>query len=194
MITQENLKKQYNLIKVSFGLKFASKNEEEAYLTILFKVLSKHSLTDKNITEGAEKLILNMTKKDFAEMFGFGAIPAPADFVKFFGGSAKKELTTEEIAKLEVEKILYEARYAFSSWKPENPTTIAVIASFPRGLKTIHFELFDSWNPSKKNQSFFKKELLEKWLNFHEMRKVSNENLRLDCEVAKALPNLKVNR
>lgn len=191
MITQENLKKQYNLIKVSFGLKFASKNEEEAYLTILFKVLTRHNLTDENITEGTEKLILNMTKKDFTDMFGFGAIPAPADFVKFFGGSAEKEKTIEEIAELEVEKILHEARYAFTNWWPEYKTTIEVINSFPKGLKTIHFELFDVYNENKKNKSFYKKDLVQKWLSLHNLQKEGK--IAINDKMKKVLPNFNIN-
>lgn len=187
MITQENLKKQYNLIKLSFGIKFASKIEEEAYLKILFKVLSKHSLTDKNITEGAENLILNKTKEDFAKMFGFGSVPAPADFVKFFGGNIKKELEIEEIARQEVEKILYEARYSFSSYVFENETTKKVIFSFKNGLKTIHFDLFDTWNDNKKQMSFYKKDLIEKWLAYHKM-----EDKTLQIGSNFVLPDLRV--
>jgi len=172
MITQENLKKQYNLIKVSFGIKFASKEEEGAYLKILFKVLVSHNLTDKNITQGTENLIMNKTKEDFAEIFGFGGIPAPADFVKFFGGKIKKELTIEEIAATECEKIMYEARYGFSEHVFENETTKKVLSCFAKGIKTIHYDCFDIYNPSPKDKNWYKKDLIKKWIDMYNAKDV----------------------
>jgi hypothetical protein len=177
MITQENLKKQYSLIKVSFGIKFASKNEEEAYIKVLFKVLTKHSLTDENITEGAQNLIMNKTKEDFAKMFGFGGIPAPADFVKFFGGKLEKEPTLDEIATHEVDRIIFESRVYFSNWKPQNPTTKLIINSFPKGLNSIYDKFFNTHTKTSEDLEIFKKDLVEKWLSYERMK---NKHLAIE--------------
>lgn len=173
-------------------LVFEDRNIKEPSATWLDMVFESVKNIDSAAINQGFQAIFSISQKQWNEEYGFGGKPSISDFIGFFDLKNKPK-SIEEIAKLEVEKILYESRYAFSAWKPENPTTIAVINSFPRGLKTIHFELFDTCNSNKKNQSFFKKELIEKWLNFHDMRKVSNENLRLDCEVVRALPNLKIN-
>lgn len=166
MITQENLKKQYNLIKVSFGLKFASKNEEEAYLTILFKVLTKYRLTDKNISEGTEKLIMNVKKNQFKDFFNlkeFGEHPAPADFAEYFGAKIKKVLKIEDIARIECQKII-DGEKNF-----DNEITKKVFSYIGGNKGFYYFKWFKISNYEEKEKFFYRKSLIDLWLDYHAM-------------------------
>lgn len=191
MITQENFKASFSLIKTAFSIKFESQENELAYLKLLFQVLKNANLTDEDITKNANKLVCEYSKKKFNETFGFGGVPAPADFLEFFGKDKVVELTTEDIARQEVEKILHEARYGYSEWKPEHPTTAKVVNSYNKGLATIHFDLFDSWNESKKNLSFYKRDMIEKWITFEKSSQVASKTIEVNENVNKLLPNFK---
>lgn len=190
MITQENFKTNFSLIKTAFSIKFESNHAEESYLKLLFQVLKNSNLNDEDIAKNTTKLVCEYSKKKFNETFGFGGVPAPADFLEFFGREIKRELTPEDTAKIEVEKILYEARNYYSDWKPKNEVTKKVISCFNNGLSTIHYDLFDNWNDNKKNISFYKKDLIEKWLAFFNEKEA--EPMAIDSNIKAALPNFKI--
>ena len=190
MITQENFKASFSLIKTAFSIKFESQENELAYLKLLFQVLKNANLTDEDITKNTNKLVCEYSKKKFNETFGFGGVPAPADFLEFFGKDKVVELTTEDTARQEVEKILKEAKYGFSNWKSENPITAKVINSYNKGLATIYFDLFDSFNSNRKDLSFYKKDMLQRWLNFEKSKDQVLETLEVE-RLNKLLPNFK---
>lgn len=192
MITQENFKANFSLIKTAFSIKFESQENELAYLKLLFQVLKNANLTDEDITKNTNKLVCEYSKKKFNETFGFDGVPAPADFLEFFGKDKVVELTTEDIARQEIEKILEEAKYGFSTWKAENPITAKVINSYNKGLATIYFDLFDSFNSNRKDLSFYKKDMLQRWLNFEKSKDQVLETLEVE-KLNKLLPNFNKN-
>ena len=159
---------------------FEDRNLKEPSNIWLEALYSKVKDIEDDLMNQGFNEILFIPQKQWSKDYGFCGKPAISDFIGLFDNS-KKIKTIDEIAKIEVEKIMYEARYAFTDWNPDNKTTIAVINSFRNGLRTIHFEVFDIHNSGLKNLSFFKKDLLEKWLNFAEIKnQPTSENISLD--------------
>jgi hypothetical protein len=110
------------------------------------------------------------------------------DWLIYFTGN--KPLKIEDIARQEVEKILEESKYGFSTWKAENPITAKVVNSYNKGLETIYFDLFDSFNSNRKDLSFYKKDMLQRWLNFEKSKDQVLETLEVE-KLNKLLPNFK---
>lgn len=157
--------KFYKIMKVIFEDKNLKEPSKE-WLELLF--LEVKSIEDDKIEEGIKK-VMKMGSEEWSKKFGYGGKPSIVEWLSFFKNE-EPALSVDNIAAVEVEKILYEAKYCYGRWTPEHPTTAMVINSFRNGLKTIHFDLFDSFNDKKQNISFYKKDLLEKWLSFNARR------------------------
>jgi hypothetical protein len=172
---------RFELIELNFNFKYNAK-----LLPLVYEQIK--SMSDEEFNQGINRILL-MTSEKWSEKYNYGKIPAIADWTELLSG--KKKLTLNEIASAECEKIMYEARYGFSSHVFENETTRKVLSCFPRGIKTIHYDCFDSYNSSPKDKGWYKKDLVNKWLDLHNVKEI--EFMRID-EKVKALPNIKLNK
>jgi|DEB0MinimDraft_10_1074344.scaffolds.fasta_scaffold115859_2 hypothetical protein len=159
----------------------------ELWLNTLYSKVT--SLSDEQIIAGF-KQIMCITAQDWNEKYGFRGKPAMIDWLSYFIGN--KPIKIEDIARQEIEKILEEAKYGFSNWKSENPITAKVVNSYNKGLETIYFDLFDSFNSNRKDLSFYKKDMLQRWLNFEKSKDQVLEALEVE-RLNKLLPNFNKN-
>lgn len=180
-ISFEYFEKRFEVLEANFG--FKTKAE---LIPFIYEQLKK--LRPEEFDQGFNGL-MSKSRQEWSEIYDYGKTPTVADWKNLFGG--KRKLTVEDLARMEVEKILHESRHSFSSWKPENETTKRVLASFNNGLSTIHFELYDSYNENKKNLSFFRKDLIEKWLAFNDIKDEERGALEIHHTVKNLLPNFK---
>ena len=163
-LTFEHFEQRFSVLGSNFG--FKTKPE---IIPFIFEQLE--DLGEEEFDRGFGRL-MSMTRLEWDEKYSYGTTPTVADWKSLFGG--KRKITIKDSARMEVEKILHEARYGFSDWVPENKITKKVLSSFNNGLKTIHFDLFDSYNENKKNMSFYKKDLIEKWLAYNDSKDSDN--------------------
>lgn len=133
--------------------------------------------------------MLRMTRAEWDLMFSYGKLPTVADWVIFLNGH--KPLSIEEVAGAEVEKILTAALTYYVPHKFDNPVTQRVVGSFANGLKTIYFDLHDTFNEKKQDKGFYKKDMVKKWLDFYNQPKLSDKMPALPEKVRLVLPNLK---
>lgn len=146
----------FELIELNFNFKYPAK-----LLALIYAQIK--DMSDQEFKKGINRL-LSMTIKEWSELYGFGKVPTIADWKNLLSG--KKELSKEELANIECQKIMDSARYGFGNPKFDNPVTQKVFNSFPNGVKTIHWEIFDPSNDYKKGINAFKKDLVTRWLSY----------------------------
>ena len=164
------------------------KEPKEFWINELWKHIEK--IDHNAVIKGFSK-IMSIGSAEWNKTYGFGGKPSITDWMGFF--SSKKRLTIEQIASAECEKILYEARYAFSSHIFKNEITQKVVDSFANGIKTIHFEVFDTYNTNPKDKGWYKKNLVSKWLDYNNMIDLDTP-MMIDKKVKTLLPNIKINK
>lgn len=173
----------FEVIELNFNFKYSAK-----LLPLVYEQIK--GMSDEGFKQGVNK-ILSMNREQWSEKYNYGKTPVIADWIELLSG--KKQLTQEQIASAECEKIMYEARYSFSSHVFENKTTQKVVNSFSRGIKTIHFEVFDTYNTSPKDRNWYKKDLVSKWLDYNNMIDLDTP-MTIDDKVKALLPNIKLNK
>ena len=173
-ITYKAFLETFEALEANFNFKTNAK-----LIPLIYEQL-KH-LSDNDFTQGFNSLMAK-TRQEWSEQYDYGKTPTVADWPNLW--LKKTPLKLKDQAAVEVEKILHEARYSFSSWKPNHEVTKKLLDSV--SLKTIHFDLFDTWNENHKNKDFYRKNLIERWIAFSSL--VDEKPLGLDSRVVKALP------
>ena len=164
------------------------KEPKEFWINELWRNINE--IPSDSINKGFNR-IMNISSAEWNKTYGFGGKPAISDWIVFFSG--KKKLTQDQIASAECEKIMQSAKNGWSSGKFDNKTTQKVVNSFARGIKTIHFEVFDTYNPDPKDRNWYKKDLVSKWQDLDNMADLKTPAL-LDDKVKALLPNIKLNK
>lgn len=174
---------RFELIELNFNFKYNAK-----LLHLVYEQIK--NMSDEEFNQGINR-ILSMTRIQWSEKYDYGKTPAIADWSNLLSG--KKKLTQDQIASAECEKVMQSAKHAWSSGKFDNRITQKVVDSFTRGIKTIHFELFDTYNPNPKDRNWYKKDLVSKWQDLDNMADLDTPAL-LDDKVKALLPNIKLNK
>ena len=174
-ITYKAFLKTFEALEANFGFKTNA---------ILFPLIYEQlkDLSDDEFTKGFNAM-MSKTRQEWGEVYNYGKTPTVADWPHLWG--FKRKLTTEDTARLEVEKILDNSRHYSSKWEPEHPATKRVLKS--QSLDKIHFDLHDPWNDKPEKKSFYTKDLIEKWLACNDVE--AEENLEIASSVKKMLPN-----
>lgn len=170
----------FELIELNFNFQYNAK-----LLPLVYEQV--RNLSDEDFKNGVNR-ILSMTRTEWAEKYDYGKTPTIADWKNLLSGN--KNLTEDQQASVECEKIMQQARYPFSSSKFDNPITQRVVDSFTYGLKTINYECHDSYNPNKLALGLMKRNLVEKWKAFADMKTI--DSLKLEGKVKNLIPNLKI--
>tara|TARA_R110000787_G_scaffold97515_1_gene201145 strand:+ start:22 stop:582 length:561 start_codon:yes stop_codon:yes gene_type:complete len=176
-ITFKAFLKKFEALEANFGFK------TNAILLPLIHGQLK-DLSDDDFSRGFNAM-MSKTRQEWGEVYNYGKTPTVADWPNLW--SVKRKLTTQDTAKMEVEKILDNSRHYSSKWQPDHPTTKRVLKS--QSLDQIHFDIHDRYNDNLKNKSFYTRDLIQKWLACNDLE--ADENLEIISSVKRLLPNFK---
>ena len=153
-LDEKLFKKGFIILRENFNFEISA-----AYLSLIFETL-KNRISDEEFNTATNRYLTEVTMEIWNKKYGFNGKPAIADWLEFFTGN--KKLTLDEQAKIQVERIIDEAKYP-ENVIFDNEFTNATVATYG-GLKKMNYDSFDNYNPSPKKREWLKKELVEIWL------------------------------
>jgi hypothetical protein len=138
------------------GLNFNNLVITKDYIEFMYGELERSGFADRDFLRAIESIISHETT-----LFN---LPSKAIFLKYGG---KKVLSIEQIASIEVGRIIEASELLFNSILFDNETTNETVHQYG-GIGRINFDLFDDYNKNKRERVWVEKELKDKWLNCYD--------------------------
>jgi len=164
-MNKKEFAKNIKLLKDIYGFSCS-----EDYLKALESILTAKGISDKELTQCVDHIVLNVDNEEWNKIFGFNGKPSPAYFIKMIEGSGSLH-SEQEQAEIEANKILV----AINSVKygggviMDNGFSNQTIYEMD-GIANLRW-LLDEDNPNRRESHWLKKDLKEMWLTCKDLNK-----------------------
>ncbi len=191
MIDKKIFFNNIKLFLASFGFEFSNEENLKLYCSSCYLVAVEYNVTQEKFINAIRSSVKNLSIKDFNRR------PAPIDLLeKLQLISKQKDLSIEEVAALEFDKIIKYLKYCNNM--NFNDITLRVLNNYyTNGVDSIYYMLFDPFNQNKKDLIWCRREFIDYYvtevLSIGNSKKlnqlVENKNKR-NLEIEKSIKDL----